>query len=62
MESIKVTKGKVKQIAIKWFINLIKKKKAPIMNISGTPIMIATTIREKITVIGNSVVKFFTIT
>ena len=48
MESIKVTKGKVKQIIVrKWFINLVKKRETPIMNISGTPVMIATTIRER---------------
>ena len=45
MESIKVTKDKVKKIAvIKWFINLVKEKEHPIMNISGTPVMIATII------------------
>ena len=33
MESIKV---------IKWFINLVKKKETPTMNILGTPVMIAT--------------------
>ena len=47
MESIKVTKGKVKQIVIKWFINLLKEKEIPIMNISGTHVMIETTIRER---------------
>ena len=35
---MKVTKGKLKQIVvIKWFINLIKKKGTPIMNISEHP-------------------------
>ena len=48
MESIKVTKGKVKQVVvIKWFINLVKKKETLIMNMSGTPVMIATAIRER---------------
>ena len=43
MEPIKVTKGKVKKVVvIKWFINLVKE--TPIMNISGTPVMIATII------------------
>ena len=45
MESIKVTKGKVKKIVvIKWFINLVKEKETPTMNILGTPVMIATII------------------
>ena len=40
-----MTKGKVKKIlVIKWFINLVKEKETPIMNISGTPAMIATII------------------
>ena len=48
MESIKVTKDKVeKVVAIKWFINLVKEKETPIMNILGTPVMIATIIRER---------------
>ena len=47
MEPIKVTKGKVKKVVvIKWFINLVKEKETPIMNISETPVMIATMIRE----------------
>ena len=42
MESIKVTKGRVKKLlVIKCFINLAKEKETPKMNISGTPIMIA---------------------
>ena len=34
MESIKVTKGKVKRmVVIKWFINLVKEKETPTTNI-----------------------------
>ena len=42
MESMKVTKGKVKKVvAIKWFIN---ENETPIMNILGIHVMIATII------------------
>ena len=45
IESIKVTKIKMKEIVlIKWFINLVKEKETSIMNISGTPVMTSTTI------------------
>ena len=48
MESIKVTKGKMKKVVvIKWFINLVAAKETPIMNISGTPVMTATIIPER---------------
>ena len=48
MESIKVTKGKVKKVVvIKWFSNLVKEKETRIMNISGTPVMTATIIRKE---------------
>lgn len=34
---MKVTKGKLKQIAvIKWFINMVNRKKTPIINIRNT--------------------------
>ena len=46
MESIKVTKGNVKEIVvIKWFINLVKE--TSIMNTSGIPVMIAAITRER---------------
>ena len=36
-----------KVVVIKWFMNLGKKEETPIMNISGTPVMIATRILER---------------
>ena len=42
------SKDKVKKIVvIKWLINLLKEKETPTMNISGTPVMIATIIWER---------------
>ena len=35
-----------KVVLIKWLINLVKEKETPIMNISETPVMIATIIRD----------------
>ena len=60
MESIKVTKGKVKQIVlIKWFINLVKENETSIMsNIWNTRYDSNNNTRKKITVIGDSMVKF----
>ena len=60
MESIKVTKGKVKQIVlIKWFINLVKENETLIMsNIWNTRYDSNNNTRKKITVIGDSMVKF----
>ena len=36
-----------KVVLIKWFINLVKEKETPIMNVSETPVMIATIIRDR---------------
>ena len=48
MESMKVTKGMVKEIVvIKWLINLVKEKETSVMNTSGTPVMMAAIIRER---------------
>ena len=51
MKSIKVTKGKLKQIAvIKWFINVVNRKKTPIINIRNTRNGNNNNSRKKITV------------
>ena len=51
MKSIKMTKGKLKQIVvIKWFINIVKKKKTPIMSIGNTRNDNNNNSRRKITV------------
>ena len=59
MESIKVTKGKVKKIlVIKCFINLAKEKETQKWTYQNTHNDCSNNMRKKITIIGDSMMKF----